>query len=192
MYTTWTAAEGGAGRWVAGRALLLQALPNVVTRHDGAASSTPGRPAADAAHPIDIVVANRTGLPEPHPAKLPRDRRGRSLVQFPAPPVVMDVLLHKNIAAAAPQPPEPPLDPTAGHVTAPGPRAFGRAALLTYPTIAKAPAPWKVNANWSRRLRPRRLPADEFILYRCLGEWPLWALAVTTCSSNFSPTPARS
>lgn len=136
--------------------------------------------------PFDVVIANRTGTPEPHPATLtPAIGEVSSIVRYPCRRMAHDVFLHRDIARACIPSLETHLwTPTDARVMARwstripgGPKlqllgpGLGNASLGLWDRYTELLRYGFEHAGWN---------PDEFIGYRCEIEFPLWR-----CSYHF-------
>jgi hypothetical protein len=162
-------------------------LPRVTSRRMGGSVTHVVEAEAESADaPFDVVIANRTGRPEPHPATLtPAVGEVSTIVRYPARRMVHDVFLHREIARTCIPALETHLwTPTDARVMArwstriPG----GPKLQLLGQGLKGAATP-----AWDRYMELLRYgfehagwDADEFIGYRCEIEFPLWR-----CSYHF-------
>ncbi|MDP1660418.1 MAG: hypothetical protein Q8L55_00755 [Phycisphaerales bacterium] len=187
VYTTLDE-EGRSGPW---GALVVpycsRPLPRVTSRRiGGMVTHVVEREESSPDAPFDVVIANRTGTPEPHPATLtPAVGEVSSIVRYPSRRMLHDVFLHRDIA---------------------------RTCIPALETHLWTPTDTRLMARWSTRipggpklqllgqgLRVASTPAwdryldllrygfehagwnpDEFVGYRCEIEFPLWR-----CSYHF-------
>lgn len=192
VYTTLDA-ETQSGPW---GALVVpfcsRPLPRVTSRRTGGSVTHVVEKQDESSEaPFDVVIANRTGKPEAHPATMtPAVGEVSSIMRYPARRMVMDVFLHREIARTCIPSLETHLwTPTDARVMARwstripgGPKmqllgaGLGNAAtpawdryveLLRY-AFEHANA---VSGGWN---------PDEFVGYRCETEFPIWR-----CSYHF-------
>jgi len=180
--------DGQSGPW---GALVVpfcsRPLPRVTSRRiGGTATHVVEREESSPDAPFDVIVANRTGNPEPHPATLtPAVGEVSTIVRYPARCLVQDVYLHRDIARACIPSLETHLwTPTDSRLMArwstriPG----GPKLQLLGQGVANASTPL-----WERYVELLKYGFDhagwdpaEFVGYRCEVEYPLWR-----CSYHF-------
>jgi hypothetical protein len=187
IYTTLDP-EGQAGPW---GALVVpfcsRPLPRVTSRRiGGSVTHVVETEESSPDAPFDVVIANRTGSPEPHPATLtPAIGEVSTIVRYPCRRMLHDVFLHRDIARTCIPALETHLwTPTDARVMARwstripgGPKLHllgqgiggaGTAMWERYPELLRYGFE---HAGWN---------ADEFVGYRCEIEFPLWR-----CSYHF-------
>lgn len=187
VYTTLDP-ESQAGPW---GALVVpfcsRPLPRVTSRRIGGSVTHVVEPEESSPDtPFDVVIANRTGTPEPHPATLtPAVGEVSSIVRYPSRRMLHDVFLHRDIARTCIPALETHLwTPTDARVMARwstripgGPKlqllgqGLGSAASPAWDRYPELLRYGFEHAGWN---------PDEFVGYRCEIEFPLWR-----CSYHF-------